>query len=193
MRLIFTTFYIAISSFCFSQNTVKYSTYKTDNTKSSYSIILDYNNQLNLNYILINVESTDPIYKSSTFIIEGNELAKFRAYLAFISAKQTEWDLINISNKTKEIIKQIDWDEDISLNCSYSDGPIYTDTPLHANYLFMNGHSSIDISTSRFEYTKRSRIFFLTKSFFSTFQEKLDPNRIKTFINSDYQKKSLLK
>ncbi|MDV3901222.1 hypothetical protein CMT89_08460 [Elizabethkingia anophelis] len=166
MKLIITPLFIAISSFCFSQNTVKYSTYKTDNTKNSYSIILDYDNQLGLNYILINVESTDPIYKNSTFIIKGTELAKFRAYLAFISVKQTEWDLINISNKTKEIIKQIDWDEEMSLNCSYSDGPIYIDTPLHTNYVFMNGNSSIDISTSRFEYTKRSRIFFLTKSFF---------------------------
>ncbi|MDV3470888.1 hypothetical protein CMU02_09120 [Elizabethkingia anophelis] len=193
MKLIITPLFIAISSFCFSQNTVKYSTYKTDNTKNSYSIILDYDNQLGLNYILINVESTDPIYKNSTFIIKGTELAKFRAYLAFISVKQTEWDLINISNKTKEIIKQIDWDEEMSLNCSYSDGPIYIDTPLHTNYVFMNGNSSIDISTSRFEYTKRSRIFFLTKSFFSAFKEKIDPNKIKSFINSDYQKKSLLK
>lgn len=178
---------------CNAQNTVKYGSYKMDNTNKNYSIFINYNNDKNINKILINVESTDPIFKESSFVLDKIGLLKFNAYLAFLYSKQAEWDLINISNKTKDVVKKIEWDEEITVDCSYTDGPIKIDTPIHSTYVFMNGSSSIDFGTSNFDLVKRARIFFLNKILLAKLMDKLDLNKIKSFIDNDYKKKSLLK
>lgn len=177
-----------------AQNTVKYSTYKMYNSKKSYSIFIFYDNNQKLTDILMEVDSTDPIFKKSSIAISKSEIFKFGAYLYYLAAKKTEWDVINISNKTKEIIKEIEWDEsNVLVGCAYEDGPAEANTPLSATYVFINGGSAIEIKTLEFDDLKRSRIFFTDRSQLINLADKLDFQKIQDFIKADFYKKSLLK
>lgn len=177
----------------YSQNIVKYFSYKMDNPKKSYSVYLEYNNNRDFETIMINTYSYDPIYDKSSFFINKENLSYFRIYLMQVSAKQLEWDAENLINRESEITKRIETEKDFKLTCSYSDGPNFPESPLYTTYTSINYKSALSISSPTYENIKRSEMFFLSNNALNDFIEKLKHERIQQFIDNDYKRKSKLK
>lgn len=183
-----------ISNFAFGQGLFKYSTYKMDSVKKSYSIMLDYNKNKELTNLILDVKSEDALFDESSFLFDNAQLDKFRAYLNFLLSKKIEWDLINKSNKTSNIIKRIDWGlGDVLVSCAYTDGPAKLNTYLYTMYSFDKTQSVIVISTAGSNDVKSSVIIFSNNLSLEQFIKKLDSEKIQIAINEDAKKMDLLK
>lgn len=187
-------FTVLICGFAFGQDVFKYSSFKMDNSKKSYNMMVDYDKNKSIKKILIDVESEDVLFDKASYIIRENDLLKFTAYLSFILSKKMEWDIINKNNKTKDVIKKIEWDlGDVLVNCVYTDGPVKINTYLYTMYTFSNNYSTVIISTAGSNDVKSSTIFFSSNILFENFIKKLDLDKIQNAINIDASKKELLK
>ena len=179
-----------------AQNTFKYTSYKSAGIKKDFSIIVNYNDEKELNYFLLQVESKDIIYNKSTFILDKIQYLKFTAYLNFLATKLIEYDHINKLGKIKKVEKYIEWEENMTVYCSYEDGP-KQDVELKAIYLYQNGFGSLMISTSDFEQNginfKRSQIYFNSINDLKLFINKIDNVKVQEAINKNYDAKSRLK
>lgn len=186
-------FYL-LGNFIYGQNTFIYTTYKMYKPNKVYNIFVNYDDKKNLKNVLISVESNDPLYNKSKFIIKKDELNKFTAYLAYISSKKTEWDYVNLKNKTSKVNKEIIWDEgDVTVNCIYEGGPIKSDVSLQTNYIYEKSKSGVHIATPNSSEVNSSIIYFESNKLFAEFINKLDLEKIQAAIDNDFNKTNLLK
>ncbi len=186
-------FFILISSLSSAQGSFRYGTYKMDDKKKSYNIDIGYGENKNFEHLILEVNSDDVLFDKSSFIIENINFPKFITYLNYVLSKQTEWDIINQKNKTKEVTKNINWDEKpLTIYYTY-DGGQNGNTNLYTMYSFLNNNSLISIYIPDLKYVKGSQIYFANKKLSEAFLSKLDLTKIQNAINKDYDKKKELK
>lgn len=185
--------YLFICGTIFSQNAIEYSSYTMGNPKKIYKISLGYNNNSDLTHILIDSASDDPVFVKSTIILKKDQLSDFIEYLNFILSKKKEWDKINLTNKIKEVAKNVEYDKEVISGCVYDNGPILTKTTLYAIYSFVKNNSGIVVSTTRNSEVEPSYIFFTSTKSLESFINKLNIEKLNESIKNDFNKKNLLK
>ncbi|WP_116547970.1 hypothetical protein [Chryseobacterium sp. HMWF035] len=186
--------FVLFSNLALSQNIIKYSSYSMENPKKSYNIMLDYDNDPIVENILIDVESDDPIFKKSSFILTRHEFYVFLDYLKYMAEKKNEWDKINIANKITSVDKKIEWyNKNLKGSCVYLNGPIISQTPFYADYYYRKGKSYIIIKSNRSDEVDYSFILFPSSKHLEMLIEKLNIDKFNLLIEEDIKKKNLLK
>ena len=194
MKKLFPLFLFLICNILYSQDLVKYFSYKMEDPKKSYNVFLSYDENKNLDVLMIDVSSEDPIYDKSSFILYGKEdLEKFRIFLRLALIKKTEWDSQNLINNEGDIVKKMDLERNMKVTCKYYKGPSYPDSTLYSTYVYLSGKSAISISTPTYEDIERSQILFLDQASIQNFIKKIQEIEVQNFINKDYEIRSRLK
>lgn len=165
-----------------------------ENSKKLYNIFLNYDENKNLDVLMIDVNSEDPIYKKSSFILYGKEdLERFRIFLRLALIKKLEWDSTNLINNEDDIVKKMDLEKEMQVTCIYDNGPSFSESNLSSTYVYLKGRSALSISTTSFGEVERSQIFFIDNTSIKNFINKLEDKSINSFIISDFNKKARLK
>lgn len=193
MKKIISTFFLIVCAILNAQRIAEVGKYSMSNPKKSYNIIANYNENLELKQLLIDLDSEDAIFDNSTLFLKQDQLNIFIEYLNYILIKKKEWDAINVKNKTLEVVKKIDYDKDVNAGLVYKDGPVITNTYLYTMYAFVKNKSGVVITAVGTSEVKPSSIEFPSTESLQNFINKISKERIVKSIAEEQKKQSLLK